>query len=109
MTNWDVDYARSERAGAPVLSVKGEIDLSTAGRFAQELASLVGDKNGTARVDLSKVTFIDSSGIRELLAAKRRAEATGVQLMLSNPSTACRRVLEISGVWNDFVVEEAQT
>ncbi len=105
MTDWDVDYKRSEQAGTPMLAVVGEVDLSSAARFAQELASLVGDESGTARVDLSAVTFLDSSGVRELLAANRQAEAIGTQFLLANPSAACRRVLEISGVWGEFVVE----
>jgi anti-sigma B factor antagonist len=107
VTDWDVGYARTEEAGTPVLAVRGEVDLSSAGRFALELASLVADEGGTARVDLSAVTFIDSSGVRELLAANRQAEATGTQLLLANPSAACRRVLEISGVWSEFVIEGA--
>jgi anti-anti-sigma factor len=108
MNDWDVDYARSEQAGTPVLAVSGEIDLASAGRFAQELALLVGEEHDTARVDLSAVTFLDSSGVRELLAANRQAAANGRQLLLANPSAACRRVLEISGVWSEFVVEGAQ-
>jgi anti-sigma B factor antagonist len=107
VTDWDVGYARTEEAGTPVLAVTGEVDLSSAGRFAQELASLIADEGGTARVDLSAVTFIDSSGVRELLAANRKAEASGTQLLLANPSAACRRVLEISGVWSEFVIEGA--
>jgi anti-sigma B factor antagonist len=105
MTDWDVDYERSERAGTPVLAITGEIDLSSATRFAQELASLLADDHDAVRVDLSGVTFLDSSGVRELLAANRRAEATGTQFLLANPSAACRRVLEISGVWGEFTVE----
>ncbi len=109
MTEWDVDFARSEETGTRVLAATGEIDLSSAGRFAQELAALVGDASGTAAVDLSGVTFMDSSGVRELLAANRQAEAAGVQMVLANPSTACRRVLEVSGVWEEFTVRRAQT
>ena len=108
MTEWDVDFARSEVADARSLVVSGEIDLSSAGRFAQELTSVVGD-GGTASVDLSAVTFIDSSGVRELLAANRQAEAMGMQLQLVNPSAACKRVLEISGVWDEFVVQKTKT
>ncbi|MDQ1447103.1 MAG: anti-sigma factor antagonist [Actinomycetota bacterium] len=105
MTDWDVDYARSEQAGTPVLAITGEIDLSSATRFAQELASLLADEDDAVRVDLSAVTFLDSSGVRELLAANRQAVAAGTQLQLANPSAPCRRVLEISGVWGEFVVE----
>ena len=102
MTDWDVDYARSERAGTPMLVITGEIDLSSVTRFAQELASLLADDRDAVRVDLSGVTFLDSSGVRELLAANRHAVATGTQLRLANPSTQCRRVLEISGVWEQY-------
>jgi anti-sigma B factor antagonist len=105
MTDWDADYARSEEAGTPVLAVTGEIDLSSAARFAQELATLVDDGSNTVRVDMSAVTFIDSSGVRELLAANREAEAAGTRLVLANPSAACRRVLEISGVLAEFAIE----
>jgi anti-anti-sigma factor len=108
MTEWDVDFARSEAADTRSLAVSGEIDLSSAGRFAQELTSVVGD-GGTAMVDLSAVTFIDSSGVRELLAANRLAAALGGQLVLADPSAACRRVLEISGVWDEFLVQRTQT
>jgi anti-anti-sigma factor len=108
MTEWDVDFARSELADARSLAVSGEVDLSSAGRFAQELTSVVGD-GGTAVVDLSRVTFIDSSGVRELLAANRLATALGGQLVLTDPSAACRRVLEISGVWDEFIVRKTQT
>ena len=107
MSDWDVVFERSEREGRPVLVVSGEIDLAVAGRFAQELDSLVTDSSGTGVVDLSGVGFIDSSGIRELLRAKRAARAGGGDLLLLHPSASCRRVLEISGVMNEFTVQEA--
>ena len=109
MSDDDVVFERSERAGRPVLRVAGEIDLAVAARFAQELESLVVDTGGAGAVDLSGVGFIDSSGIRELLKAKRAAEATGADLLLLHPSDFCRRVLEISGVWSDFTVLEASS
>ena len=108
MAEWDVDFDRSEEGGTRVLAATGEIDLSSASRFAQELAKLVADGSGVALVDLSGVTFLDSSGVRELLGANREAEAMGMQLQLVNPS-ACRRVLEISGVLDEFMVQKTQT
>jgi len=107
MTDWDVVFERSEHEGRPVLVVAGEIDLAIAARFAQELESLVADSGGNGAVDLSGVGFIDSSGIRELLKAKRAALASGGDLLLLHPSAACRRVLEISGVLHEFTVQEA--
>jgi anti-anti-sigma factor len=109
MAEWDVDFDRSEEGGTRVLAATGEIDLSSASRFAQELATLVADGSGVALVDLSGVTFLDSSGVRELLGANREAEAMGMRLQLVNPSAACRRVLEISGVLDEFMVQKTQT
>jgi anti-sigma B factor antagonist len=109
MAKWDVDFDRSQEAGTRVLAATGEIDLASAGRFAQELAALVADGTGTALVDLSGVSFLDSSGVRELLSANRQAKAMGMQLQLVNPSAACRRVLEISGVWDEFMVQRTET
>jgi anti-sigma B factor antagonist len=109
MGDWDVVFNRSELDGRPVLSVAGEIDLAVAGRFAEELGSLVGGDSGNGVVDLSGVEFIDSSGIRELLKAKGTAQTAGGDLVLLNPSPACRRVLEISGVWSNFTVLEASS
>jgi anti-sigma B factor antagonist len=104
---WDVAFERSERGGRPALVVSGEIDLSVAGRFAQELGNLVGDTDGKGLVDLSGVAFIDSSGVRELLKAKHAAEGAGGELSLLTPSASCRKVLEISGVLSEFTVLEA--
>ena len=109
MSDWDVVFERSERDGRPVLAVSGEIDLAVAGRFAEELETLVGSDRSGGVVDLSGVEFIDSSGIRELLKAKQPAQTAGGDLLLLSPSPACRRVLEISGVWSDFTVHEASS
>ena len=104
MSEWDVVFERAERGGRPALVVSGEIDLAVAARFAQELESLVGDTQGNGVVDLSGVGFIDSSGVRELLKAKK---AAGGELSLLTPSPSARHVLEISGVWSEFTVLEA--
>ena len=107
MSDWDVVFDRAELEGRPVLVVTGEIDLAVAGRFAEELDTLVAEARGDGVVDLSAVGFIDSSGIRELLQARRTAQAAGGDLMLLSPSATCRRVLEISGVLKEFTVREA--
>ena len=104
MNEWDLVFERSEQGGHPVLVVEGEVDLSVASRFAQELENLVGGTNHTAVVDLSGVGFIDSSGVRELLKAQHRAQSSEGELVLRAPSTACRRVLQVSGAWVEFTI-----
>jgi anti-sigma B factor antagonist len=106
MSEWDVGFERSEHEGRAMLAVSGEIDLSVANRLRQELETLVADSNGTGLVDLSGVSFIDSSGIRELLTARLAAQNAGGELVLMNPSASCRRVLEVSGVLSEFTVRQ---
>jgi anti-sigma B factor antagonist len=101
---WDLVFEHGEHDGHPVLVVEGEVDLSGAPSFAQELGGLVEGPARTAVVDLSGVGFIDSSGVRELLKAQHRAQSSGGELVLRAPSTACRRVLQVSGAWVEFTI-----
>lgn len=106
MNDRDATFDTTEHAGNRVLAVTGEIDLAMAGLFAEALDAIIADTDGMSVVDLSGITFIDSSGVRELLKAKRNADTAKKQLLLLNPSPSCRRVLEVSGVWNEFAIEE---
>ena len=57
-------------------------------------------------IDLSELTFIDSSGIRSLLDSKRRADAQGVALVVRGPENGqVRQVLKLTGV--DHVLDRA--
>jgi anti-sigma B factor antagonist len=102
VNEWDLVFERSEQGGNSVLVVEGEVDLSGAARFAQELAELIDRADHTAVVDLSGVGFIDSSGVRELLKAQHHAQTTDADLVLRSPSVPCQRVLQVSGAWVEF-------
>jgi anti-anti-sigma factor len=49
------------------VSVRGEIDLSTAGDFEEQLHAAAMEAGVTFEIDLSEVTFIDSAGIRAMI------------------------------------------
>ena len=49
-------------------------------------------------VDLDKVTFLDSTGIRTLIVGRSRAMERGAKFRIMNPSDVVRRVLEIAAV-----------
>jgi anti-sigma B factor antagonist len=108
VAEWDPVFEHEKSGdGRPVLAVSGEVDLAVAPRFATELATLLDSANGEALVDLSHVGFMDSSGVRELLIANRTADEAGSRLVLVAPSESCRHVLQVSGAWGEFRVEEA--
>ncbi len=79
-----------------VLRVSGEIDAATAGEFELALAAAF-EPTEPLQVDLSGVPFMDSSGLRALLAVSRVREIT-----VSLASPAVRHVLELSGLAGYF-------
>jgi anti-anti-sigma factor len=107
MDNWQVTFERAERDGGQLLSVAGEIDLAVASQFAQQLEDLIDRGPQTAFVDLSRVEFMDSSGVRELLRANLLARERGREFVLVSPSSPCRHVLHVSGAWDEFHVRDA--
>jgi anti-sigma B factor antagonist len=107
MAEWDVEFEHGKADdGSPVLAVAGEIDLAVVQRLSQELADLIEHAGGVAIVDLSRVGFMDSSGVRELLKARKAAEQRNVKFMLRAPSDSCQHVLQVSGAWSEFEVQQ---
>ena len=76
------------------LVLEGEIDSYT----APELAERLNADTTIEVVDLSAVTFIDSSGLRALVQAHQARVEAGSTLRLRAPSAAVQRLLEISGL-----------
>lgn len=91
-------FRRADAPDAPRLTVSGEVDLSVAGPFQQHLEELVASASSPALVDLSHVTFMDSSGLAALAAAQRDATDRGAEIVLVNCSEPVQRVIEITGL-----------
>src|SRR5688572_29906439 len=84
--------------GCATLRLRGEIDLSTAPAVREAALSALQQSSTLLDIDLSGVTFMDSTGLEVLLATRRRAELLGGQLRLIDPCQAVLRVLEVTGV-----------
>jgi anti-anti-sigma factor len=96
-------FRRADDPGESRLVVTGEIDLSVAGRFASAAKDLLGgvDPAGRAVIDLTGVTFFNSTGIGVLCDAAETARRNRVALVV-RPSDHVRRTLEITGVTGTF-------
>ena len=91
-----------ESAGSwKLVTVRGEIDMDNAG----ELVDAISGVAGTAVIDLSGVTFMDSTGLKGLWRAEEVARQRGDELILRRPSKAVRRLLELTGLTDRFTVE----
>jgi anti-anti-sigma factor len=91
-----------DRSGA--LVVHGDIDIAGAPTLETHLLR---SENGRPIVlDLDDVAFIDSSGLRTLLTATRRAHQRDSTVCLRNVGITVRRMLEITGTAGQFEIEE---
>lgn len=80
--------------GLAVVRLTGEIDLSNAARLQDQLILLV--EQGHVVVDLSEVTFIDSTGLSALIVGHRRATTAHTGLHLAGATGTVRRLLAMT-------------
>jgi anti-anti-sigma factor len=89
------DISISQHDGLSIVRMAGELDLASSDRLGELLAEL---SDPTVVVDLAELTFIDSSGIAALVAARDRLQSAGRDLVLTRPQPNVDRVLEMTGL-----------
>jgi anti-sigma B factor antagonist len=90
-----------------VVALEGELDLSTSS-ILEEALSQIFSKAGAEAIefDLSRLDFLDATGLSLLVRFKKRAENLGARVILSDPQPHARRVLEITSLDLFFGLED---
>ncbi|WP_414938600.1 STAS domain-containing protein [Amycolatopsis sp. cmx-11-51] len=83
---------------ATVLELTGELDVVTASEACRVIGTLIVPSGQSLIIDLSAVTFCDSSGISALLAARNLAVAASAAIALVNPPENLLRSLSSTGL-----------
>ncbi|HYZ91207.1 MAG TPA: anti-sigma factor antagonist [Actinomycetota bacterium] len=97
--DWIVDQDTS----VLTVGLEGEIDLAAVEEFEPTLESFMEHAPAYVVLDMARVTFIDSTGLRLLLRLKRRVEDKALgSLLLGVVSPAVQRLLEITGLTEVF-------
>lgn len=97
----------SERADdAIVLILSGELDIASAPSLERSIETLASEGAERVVIDLSGVTFMDSTGLRALLLAQQRTSGNGHELRLRRGPRQVQRVFELSGTLETFTFEE---
>ena len=96
----------SERTGAGlgIVSLSGEVDIYTAPQFKECLLELIDTGVDKLVVDLSGVTFIDSTALGVLIGGVRRVRTAGGAMALVVTSRSVERVLSITGLDRVFTI-----
>jgi anti-anti-sigma factor len=81
-----------------VLSLVGEIDMSTAPRLSSAVVELLSETPPRVVLDMTGVTFCDSQGLGTLVVLSRKANLAHSCLVLVNVGEFLLRVLDITGL-----------
>ena len=88
-----------------VIAPEGELDLYAARALAPELNEAAGAGHSRVVVDLSRVTFIDSSGLGLILQAHQRLQRQGRDFTVVAPRGSAAAVLiDLAGLRSSLVV-----
>ena len=99
MSNWFECEVGTIRSGeACVVTVRGEVDLANAADLESCLRRALDGSPSSVVLDLEALTFIDSSGLRVLVALSKEAESRSAEFELRNVPQHAQRVLDITGV-----------
>jgi anti-anti-sigma factor len=80
------------------LILTGELDLASAPALEARIERLCVEGASVVVLDLSKLGFMDSTGLQAVLAATKRCERDGLELLLTGATGAVQRLFELTGV-----------
>ncbi len=84
--------------------MRGEIDAHSAPELADHLGGCSGTDTDIV-IDMSSVTFMDSSGLRVLIDLRQRIGTGPHELVLRSPSDSVLRLLKVAGLDDHFTLD----
>ena len=78
--------------------LRGELDVAAVARCDAAFAAVLDGDVFSLAVDLTDLTFCDSSGLRSLARGTDRCEDRGIEVRLLRPSQVVQRALRLSGL-----------
>ena len=92
--------------GTATVTIRGEVDVYTAPRLRDSLRRISAEDAPQVVLDLSAMTFIDSTGLGVIVGAVKRIREDGGTLSLRAPSRSTRKVLDITGLSEIIAIED---
>ena len=101
-----MNYEIREEGGVAIVALSGDVDLESSPKVRGALLDCVGMKRGVL-VDMSAVSYIDSSGVASLVEAYQSARRDSTRFALVAVSDAAMRVLELARLDQVFAIHES--
>jgi anti-sigma B factor antagonist len=100
-----MEHEIKDQNGAIVISFEGDMDLQSSPQAREALLDCVG-RNRPVLVDLSRVNYIDSSGVASLVESLQTARKRGSKLVLVSVSETAMRVFKLARLETVFSIFE---
>ncbi len=91
-----VSVNERDEAGATVLTVGGELDVAASPQFSEKLNDVIRLKGGDVVIDLTRVSFVDSTGLAVLLNALRRLTRARRRMAVVIGDGAVKRAFDVT-------------
>lgn len=91
---------------ATVLDVSGEVDVYTAPKLREKLVELVSDGHYNIVVDMTKVEFLDSTGLGVLVGGLKRVRSHNGSLELVCNQERILKIFRITGLTKVFPIHD---
>jgi anti-anti-sigma factor len=93
--------------GLCVVALRGEMDMNNAAAVRRAVDGRIGADSCDLIVELSQLTFMDSSGIDELVSLSRTLDTEGGMIVLAAPTAAVARLFATVKLGDGFVISES--
>jgi anti-anti-sigma factor len=105
-----LEVTTQDSGGHVTVSLKGELDLSSVGKVEEELERVEKDGPSVLVLDLSHLSFLDSTGLRAVVTADERARSNGRRLVIVRGPDPVQRVFAITRLEERLeMVDDAQS
>lgn len=98
MAQTEFEVEVRESGGRAVLAPRGDIDAYTGPTLAEHLNVALAGSKGDITLDLSAVSFVDSSGIGVFVAAAKKLRERGNELVIESAPSMVTKLMEMTGV-----------
>ena len=97
-----LEVTTQDSGGHVTVSLKGELDLSSVGKVEEELERVEKDGPAVLVLDLSQLSFLDSTGLGVMVGALKRVRTNNGELALVCSESRILKVFEITGLTKVF-------
>jgi anti-sigma B factor antagonist len=103
-----VEISTRKEGDVLVADLVGSLDTQTSGPASEEMSRVISEASGKLLVNMEKLEFLSSAGLRVLLRAGKEIQASGGTMKVCEPNGVVKEVLDISGFASFLDIKDSE-